>query len=121
MRAAAFLVFPSVCYENFPLTIVEAFASGVPVIASGIGAMAEIIEHGRTGLHFRPGDSEDLAATIQWLTGHPAQMAQMRREARAEYLLKYTPERNYDMLMQTYDRAIHTGPWPLRESEGYAF
>jgi glycosyltransferase involved in cell wall biosynthesis len=106
MHEAAVLIFPSVCYENFPLAIVEAFASGVPVVASEIGAMAEIIEDGRTGLHFRPGDPEDLATKIKWVTNHPAELGQMRRAARAEYLLKYTPERNYQLLTGTYDRAI---------------
>lgn len=108
MREAAFLVFPSVCYENFPLAIVEAFASGLPVVASRLGAMAEIIEDGRTGLHFRPGDPEDLATKIEWVAGHLAEMARMRCEARAEYLLRYTPERNYQLLMEIYDRAIRT-------------
>lgn len=106
MHQAAFLVFPSVCYENFPLAIVEAFASGVPVVASGMGAMAEIIEDRRTGLHFRPGDPEDLAAKIAWAADHPAEIGRMRREARAEYLSKYTPERNYDLLMELYHRTI---------------
>jgi glycosyltransferase involved in cell wall biosynthesis len=104
MREAALLVFPSVCYENFPLSIVEAFAGGVPVVASKLGAMGEIIEDRRTGLLFKPGDPEDLAATVEWAVRHPEQMARMRREARAEYLAKYTPERNYELLMQIYCR-----------------
>lgn len=106
MHQAAFLVFPSVCYENFPLAIVEAFASGLPVVASGMGAMAEIIEDRRTGLHFRPGDSEDLATKVAWAADHPAEIGRMRREARAEYLSKYTPERNHELLMQFYHRTI---------------
>ena len=106
MGEAAFLVFPSTCYENFPLSIVEAFASGVPVIASGLGAMAEVIEHGRTGLLFSTGDADDLAAKIEWAIGHPTEMAGMRAEARSEYLAKYTPERNYELLMALYERAI---------------
>ena len=109
MDVAAFSVFPSVCYENFPLSIVEAFASGTTVIASGMGAMAEIVENGRTGLHFRPGDPDDLAAKIEWLISHPEEMMRMRREARAEYLSKYTPERNYQLMMQLYERTIHAG------------
>ena len=109
MCEAAFFVFPSVCYENFPLGIVEAFASGTPVVASGVGAMAEIIEDGRTGLHFGPGDPEDLAAKVEWVAGHPAEMARMRREARAEYLSKYTPERNYELLINLYHRVTRTG------------
>lgn len=106
MRKAAFLVFPSICYENFPLSIVEAFASGLPVVSSRMGAMAEIIDSGRTGLHFRPADPEDLAAKIEWAANHSAELGRMRREARAEYLMKYTPERNYQLMMELYDRAI---------------
>lgn len=106
MREATCLVFPSVCYENFPLTIVEAFASGLPVIASDIGAMAEIVEHERTGLHFRSGDSEDLARKLEWVACHPRELARMRNEARAEYLSKYTPERNYQLMIGLYEQAI---------------
>jgi glycosyltransferase involved in cell wall biosynthesis len=114
MREAALLIFPSTCYENFPLSIVEAFASGVPVVASGIGAMAEIIEDGRTGLLFRNGDPEDLATKVEWVSRHPAEVARMRREARAEYLLKYTPEQNYQLLVDLYERAIRTRFAPSR-------
>lgn len=106
MREAAFLVFPSVCYENFPLSIVEAFAAGVPVIASGLGAMAEIVEDGRTGLHFRPGDPDDLAARMEWALEHPSEMEQMGRNARLEYEDKYTAERNYEQLMKIYRQAL---------------
>lgn len=112
MREAAFLVFPSICYENFPLSIVESFASGVPVVASGVGAMAEIIDDGRTGVHFRAGDPEDLATKVQWMSNHPAETAQMRRAARNEYLLKYTPDRNYELLMDLYDRVIQARRCP---------
>lgn len=115
MGQAALLVFPSVCYENSPLAIVEAFASGLPVVASRMGAMAEIIDSGRTGLHFRPGDSDDLATKIEWLVDHPAEIARMRREARAEYLLKYTPERNYQLLMELYDRTIRARDCSISE------
>ena len=108
MKQAAFLVFPSEWYEGFPMTIAEAYATGLPVIASDLGAMASLVDHGRTGLHFRPGDPEDLAAKVEWLITHPAELARMRKEARAEYEAKYTAERNYRMLMEIYERAIET-------------
>jgi glycosyltransferase involved in cell wall biosynthesis len=104
MREAAFLVFPSIWYEGLPMVIVEAFSVGLPVITSNLGSMASLVEHGRTGLHFRSGDAEDLAAKIEWPLAHPAEMARMRGEARAEYLAKYTPQRNYEMLMEIYER-----------------
>lgn len=107
MCEAAFVVFPSIWYEMFGLVIVEAFSVGLPVIASNLGSMASLIEHGRTGLLFRPGDAEDLAAKVEWALAHPEEMARMRGEARAEYLAKYTPERNYEMLIELYGRVSH--------------
>jgi len=106
MKNAKFLVFPSEWYEGFPMTILEAFATGTPVIASNLGAMAEIVEDGRTGLLFKPGDPQDLAAKVQWAWEHPEEMARMGRNARQEYEQKYTAERNYEMLMEIYQKAM---------------
>jgi glycosyltransferase involved in cell wall biosynthesis len=72
------------------------------VLAAQIGAVGEVTEDRRTGLHFRPGDPEDLAAKVEWLLSHPGELARMRREARAEYEAKYTAERNYEQLMAIY-------------------
>lgn len=106
MANARFLVFPSEWYECFPVTIAEALACGIPVIASNLGAMQEIIENGRTGLHFTPGDADDLAAKVAWAWEHPEEMAVMGRNARAEYEAKYTAERNYEMLMSIYNGVL---------------
>ena len=106
MKGARFLVFPSEWYEPFGLTIAEAFACGVPVVASRLGAIEEIVEDGRTGLHFTPGDPDVLAAKVEWAWTHPERMEEMGRAARAEYEAKYTAERNYQMLMDIYQRAI---------------
>ncbi|MGH9732377.1 MAG: glycosyltransferase [Candidatus Acidiferrales bacterium] len=106
MCKAAFLVFPSICYENFPLSIVDAFASGLPVVASRLGAMAEIVQDGRTGLHFTPGDARDLAAKVEWARTHPKEMEEMSCAARAEYEERYTAERNYQQLTEAYGRVI---------------
>jgi len=104
--SSRFLIVPSQTYENFPLVIAEAFACGVPVIASRLGAMAEIVEDGKTGLLFTPGDAEDLAAKVEWAWNHTAEMAEMGKAARREYEEKYTAERNYQMLMEIYQKAI---------------
>lgn len=106
MHAALFLVLPSICYENSPRTIVEAFSCGLPVIASRLGALADIVTDGETGLLFTPGDPADLARKIAWAQAHPEQMARMGQAARAEYEARYTPERNHEMLMDIYDDAI---------------
>jgi len=105
LHQARFVVFPTECYENFPLTVAEAFACGVPVIASRLGATAEIVTDGRTGLCFTPGDPDDLAAKVTWAWTRPHEMGAMGQAARAEYEAKYTPERNYEMLMEIYERA----------------
>lgn len=106
MKQASFLVFPSQWYEGFPMIITEAFATGLPVVASNLGAAASLIENGRTGLHFSPGDPEELAAKVEWLLAHPVELARMRIEARAEYEAKYMAEQNYQMLMAIYERAL---------------
>ena len=106
VKRARFLVFPSEWYEGLPMTIIEAFACGVPVIASRLGTMEEVVDHGRTGLHFTAGDSADLAAKVEWAWSHPAEMEAMGRAARAEFEAKYTAGRNYEMLMAIYARAI---------------
>ncbi|PYV70180.1 MAG: glycosyl transferase family 1 [Acidobacteria bacterium] len=105
MKAARFLVFPSQWYEGFPMTIAEAYACGTPVIASRLGAMQEIVHDERTGLHFTPGDADDLARKVEWAWAHPDEMREMGQNARAEYEAKYTPERNYKMLMNVYEQA----------------
>ncbi|MBW2074703.1 MAG: glycosyltransferase family 4 protein [Deltaproteobacteria bacterium] len=103
---ALFLILPAECYEGFPMVIAEAFACGVPVIASRLGAMAEIIDDGRTGLLFEPRNAKDLASKVRWLFEHPEKAEEMGRNARAEYEEKYTPERNYELLMDIYQQAI---------------
>lgn len=108
MKDARFLVFPSEWYETFGRVAIEAFACGKPVIASRLGSMEEIIEDGRTGLHFNPGDPEDLAAKVEWAWSNPERMKEMGKEARREYELKYTAERNYEILMEIYKKAIET-------------
>jgi glycosyltransferase involved in cell wall biosynthesis len=105
MKRAAFLLFPSEFHETFGLTIIEAFACGVPVIVSGLGGMVEIVDNEKTGLHFIPRNAMDLAAKVEWAWAHQREMETMGRAARAEYEAKYTAERNYHLLIEVYKRA----------------
>lgn len=105
VRAMA-LVVPSICYENFPRTIAEAFASGLPVIASRIGALADIVCDGETGLLFEPGNPQDLADKLAWALAHPEQMAAMGRNARAQYEAEFSAGVNYRRLMEIYDGVL---------------
>jgi glycosyltransferase involved in cell wall biosynthesis len=99
-------VLPSRCNENFPLTLVEAFACGTPVIASRTGALAEIIEHGKTGLLFDPGSPGDLAEKVKLVYQNTKMAEAMSKNARYEYESKYTAQRNYEMLMSIYEGTI---------------
>ena len=108
MSAAAFLVIPSEWYEGFPVVIAEAYANGLPVIASRLGAMAELVEDGITGLHFTAGDPNDLAEKAQWAEAHPEQIRAMGHRARQVYETNYTPEVNYRQLIAIYEAAAQT-------------
>jgi glycosyltransferase involved in cell wall biosynthesis len=105
---AAFLIFPSESYETFGLSIIEAFACGLPVVASRLGAITEIVETGRTGLHFAAGDARDLASKVEWMWTHAKEREAMGRAARAEYEAKYTAKRNYGLLMDIYRSALNS-------------
>jgi glycosyltransferase involved in cell wall biosynthesis len=106
MRSSSFLIVPSVGYEQMPITILEAFSCGLPVIASRLGSLIDIVQDGVTGLLCNPGDAADLAAKIAWANAHPEEMQRMGRAARTEYEVKYTPLVNYQMLMEIYEDAI---------------
>lgn len=107
MSQSQALVIPSIWYENFPRTIVEAFGCGLPVIASRIGALADIVQDGVTGLLFNPGDADDLAAKMQWASDNPEQMVIMGLNARALYESQFTAEINYQQLIAIYTDAIN--------------
>ena len=106
MQASMALVIPSIWFENFPRTIVEAFSCGLPVIASRIGALADLVEHGVTGLLFQPGNAQDLAKKMKWALENPILMEEMGHNARAKYLAEYTAERNHQQLIAIYQDAI---------------
>lgn len=106
MARSAFLVLPSQVHETFGLVIVEAFCQGLPVIASRIGALAEIVEDGVTGLLFSCGDADDLAAKVRWAHGHPEAMRAMGATARKLYEKSYSPSVNFRQLTKIYDAAI---------------
>jgi glycosyltransferase involved in cell wall biosynthesis len=72
------LVVPSLWYENNPLVIQEAFAAGVPVIASRLGGMAEFVRDGVDGRLFEAGQSAGLAAVLSEMIAQPAQLEALR-------------------------------------------
>jgi glycosyltransferase involved in cell wall biosynthesis len=104
MGQATGLIFPSKWYEPFGRVATEAFARGTPVIAADIGAIAEIVADGVTGLRFQPSDAADLARKVSQfleLRDRPA-FQQMRAAARNEFLTKYTAAQNHAQLLEIY-------------------
>jgi glycosyltransferase involved in cell wall biosynthesis len=106
IKGARFMIVPSTLYEGLPMCIVESFACGTPVLCSRLGGLAEIVQHDLTGLHFSPGDAQDLATTVEWAWHHPLELAKMGRAARGKYETDYTAEKNYSLLMGIYEQAL---------------
>jgi glycosyltransferase involved in cell wall biosynthesis len=107
MKIARMLLFPSLLYETFGKSMVEAFSGGTPVIASHLGALAEVVSDGRTGFHFAVGNAQNLAECIQRMNAlSPQEYAIMRRAARAEYEAHYTAEANMRLLENIYADCI---------------
>jgi len=98
LQRAAYLVLPTLSYDPMPRPLVEAFANGVPVIASRVGSAADLIEPGRNGLLFEPGSARDLARRLAWADAFPEKMRQMGECARADYQARFIAEWSYQTL-----------------------
>jgi glycosyltransferase involved in cell wall biosynthesis len=105
-RNAQFSVVPSICFETFGLVAAEAMSHGLPVIASKIGALPEIVEDGVTGFLFDPGNSEELAGMMRLLWESPDLCRKMGEAARDKVIREYGEDLYYKRLMETYHRAI---------------
>ncbi|MEA2737176.1 MAG: hypothetical protein QOH05_483 [Acetobacteraceae bacterium] len=105
MQRARFLVLPSVGYEMFPLTVLEAFANHLPVLCSDLPSLGGLIEHGVTGLKFPPNDAAALSDRVRQAVAEPAMLHSMGRRAERLYDTCYTPEANVRQLMEIYGTA----------------
>jgi glycosyltransferase involved in cell wall biosynthesis len=106
LKNASFLVYPSICYEACGRSIIEAFACGVPVVASNRGAMKELVKDNVTGILFEPRNSDDLANKIEHLMQNKDLIIKFGENAYKEYQDKYTPKKNYNMLMEIYKKSL---------------
>lgn len=108
MKGARCVIVPSECYETFSCVIAEAFACGVPVIASDHGAMRELVKENLTGFLFTPADPVSLRKKVHQLadTVHDGRYAAMVRAVREKYEKELTPERNFRLLEEIYHRAL---------------
>jgi len=99
---------PSLWYEGSPLTILEAFATGTPVIASRLGSMKETIKDGFNGLHFTAGDPEDLKSKVEMLIQMTRNNNALYKNARQTYLEKYHSDIHYNAIIKIYEQTINT-------------
>lgn len=106
LKKARALIFPSEWLETFGMTAVEAFATGTPVIASKIGGGAHLVQHQHNGMHYTPGDAQELARQVELLQQLPDLARALGQNARNDYEQLYTPDINCQMLVSIYEDVI---------------
>lgn len=106
LRAADIFALPSFA-ENLPMSIIEAFAYGVPVICTPVGSVPEMVEDGRTGLLVPPGDSKALADGLQRLVSDTDLRLTLARNARAVHEARYRLSSHTDRLVELWRAAAH--------------
>lgn len=114
MQRAAALVLPSLAAEAFPRVLVEAYACGLPVIASRAGALPELVRRGETGLLFDVGDVDALSSAMQWAEDHPQAMRAMGAAAREHQQRHWTGEQVHRRLCDAYHEALAMRPGAAR-------
>lgn len=105
-RKARFLVVPSKGLETFGMVAAEAMSYGLPIIASRIGGLAEIVEDGVTGLLFEPGNPEELAEKMKLLWKNPELCQKMGRAGQQKAIREYSEDVYYKRLMTIYEMTI---------------
>jgi glycosyltransferase involved in cell wall biosynthesis len=106
LLGARALVFTSRTHEMAPLTVIEAYAAGVPVIAPSFGVLPSLVDHEVTGLLYLPGDAASLASTVRWAAEHPSEMEAMGAAARRRFEDRHTEEGAYATLAGVYRQVI---------------
>jgi glycosyltransferase involved in cell wall biosynthesis len=104
LRNALCLVLPSEWYENFPVTVLEAYMAAKPVVAARMGGLPYIVEDGQTGLLFEAGKPEQLARQVTSLFGDPAAALRMGANGRRRSETKYGPDQGYANLMNIFSQ-----------------
>ncbi|MEK5258776.1 glycosyltransferase family 4 protein [Paenibacillus sp. FSL L8-0663] len=105
MSRAMYVMVPSIWYEGFPMTIVESFSVGTPVLCSRLGALEEVVEDRVTGFHFQHDDLENIKTVIRCAVAYE-NYAVMRQKVSENYAARYTEEVNVKQLMAIYSEAM---------------
>jgi glycosyltransferase involved in cell wall biosynthesis len=100
------LVMPSIWFEGFPLVVLEAYASGTPIIASRLGSLGELVKDGVTGLLIEPGNATRLADGMRWAVNHPEEMRSMGENAHRLYESRFGGEVHLTGLIAAYEAAM---------------
>ncbi|MCM8760955.1 MAG: glycosyltransferase family 4 protein [Candidatus Omnitrophica bacterium] len=106
IKNSIFTVIASECYENFPMSVMESFAFGKPVVGSRIGGIPELVKDGQTGITFEPGNAYDLASKIRYLAKSPEKVIEMGKNARKMVEDEFNGEKHYEGLMAIYEEAL---------------
>jgi len=107
VKKASLQIIPSECYEGFPMSVLEAFACGTPVIASRLGSLQEIVTDGDTGVLFESGNVKDLLVKINTLIADEKYRINLAHSARILFEDKYSEEINFRLLMDIYNDSIN--------------
>lgn len=122
MSKAKYLVVPSIWYEGFPMTIVEAYSVGTPVLCSRIGSLQEIVPEAVTGFQFTPGDISNMASVLRQALDY-GDYSRLREAVKERFNALYTDEVNFLALSQIYDEVIkekdHENRFALQYGENY--
>lgn len=106
IRTAMAVVIPSLWFEGLPMVVLEAFATGTPVIASRLGSLIEIVADGVTGLAVPPNQPGALSDCIRWSVLHPQEMREMGAAARSVYEANYRGSVHLRLLRREYELAV---------------
>jgi glycosyltransferase involved in cell wall biosynthesis len=107
IEGASCVAVTSLWYENLPLTILEAFARGKPVIGSDSGGIGEMVKDGETGFLYEPGNAASLAGAVLRLQADENQRLRMARNAREVAASRYSAGRHYERIMEIYERVLN--------------
>jgi glycosyltransferase involved in cell wall biosynthesis len=108
MHKADLFVFPSLS-EATPRVVMEAMAMALPVVATRVGGIPEMVEDGVTGRLVQPGSAPELADAIMWVFRHPAWIKTVERRARQHVVHHYTLERHIEQMLALFQRAFREG------------
>jgi len=103
LKGSLFCVLPSVCYETFGKTILEAYAAGKCVLGSNLGSVPYVIEEGGSGLLCEPGNVDDFVEKVRFLACRPGDLERMGRHGRQLAETKYSPGENYSTLRRIFE------------------